>query len=85
MRRNMRWEAPWIPTGAYDSCLLPEQEMPLVTGMTWCLGSRDSQVVSSESKTFRKYRKRSGRRSDYYWHVWTKDEEEQWGWNFLKK
>jgi len=30
MRRNMRWEAPSMPTAAYDSGLLREQETPLV-------------------------------------------------------
>jgi len=30
MHRNMRWEAPSMPTAAYDSGLLREQETPLV-------------------------------------------------------
>jgi len=32
MRRSMRWEAPSIPTSAYDPGLLREQETPLVIG-----------------------------------------------------
>ena len=30
MRRHMRWEAPSMPTAAYDPSLLREQETPLV-------------------------------------------------------
>jgi len=30
MRRSMQWEAPLMPTSAYDPCLLREQETPLV-------------------------------------------------------
>ena len=35
MRRSMRWEAPSMPTSAYDPGLLREQETPLVIG--WIL------------------------------------------------
>jgi len=34
MRRSMRWEAPSMPTAAYDPHLLSEQEMPPVIGKT---------------------------------------------------
>jgi len=37
MRRGMRWEAPSIPTAAYDPGLLREQETPLVIGKNWFL------------------------------------------------
>jgi len=37
MRRNMRWEAPSMPTVAYDQGLLREQETPLVIGKNWFL------------------------------------------------
>jgi len=38
MRRSMRWEAPSMPTSAYDPGLLREQETPLVIGKNWFLG-----------------------------------------------
>jgi len=89
----MQWEAPWMPTAAYDSCLLPEQETPLVIGTTWCLWSRDSsrwihqnpRLFASIGRASGRNENRQDRRSDYYWHAWTKDEEEQWGWNFSEK
>ena len=34
MRRSLRWEAPSMPTSAYDPGLLCEQETPLVIGKT---------------------------------------------------
>jgi len=37
MRRKMWWEAPSMPTAAYDPRLLPEQETPLMIGKTWFL------------------------------------------------
>jgi len=37
MRRSMRWEAPSMPTSAYDSGLLREQEALLVIGKNWFL------------------------------------------------
>jgi len=37
MRRSMRWEAPSMPTSAYDLGLLREQETPLVIGKNWFL------------------------------------------------
>ena len=37
MRRGMRWEAPSMPTAAYDPGLLREQETPLVIGKNWFL------------------------------------------------
>ena len=37
MRTNMRWEAPSMPTSAYDPGLLCEQETSLVIGKTWFL------------------------------------------------
>jgi len=37
MRRSMRWEAPSMPTSAYDPGLLHEQETPLVIGKNWFL------------------------------------------------
>jgi len=37
MRSSMRWEAPSMPTAAYDPGLLREQEMPLVIGKNWLL------------------------------------------------
>ena len=37
MRRGMRWEAPSMPTSAYDPGLLCEQETPLVIGKNWFL------------------------------------------------
>jgi len=37
MRRSMRWEAPSMPTSAYDPGLLCEQETPLVIGKNWFL------------------------------------------------
>ena len=37
MRRSMRWEAPSMPTSAYDPGLLREQETPLVIGKNWFL------------------------------------------------
>jgi len=37
MRRSMRWEAPSMPTAAYDPGLLREQETPLVIGKNWFL------------------------------------------------
>ena len=43
MRRSMRWEAPSMPTSAYDPGLLREQETPLVMGKNWFL---DSEIPS---------------------------------------
>jgi len=37
MHRSMRWEAPSMPTSAYDPGLLREQETPLVIGKNWFL------------------------------------------------
>jgi len=37
MRSSMRWEAPSMPTAAYDSGLLREQETPLVIEKNWFL------------------------------------------------
>jgi len=37
MHRSMRWEAPSMPTSAYDPGLLREHEMPLVIGKNWFL------------------------------------------------
>ena len=37
MRRGMRWEAPSMPTAAYDPGLLREQETPLMIGKNWFL------------------------------------------------
>ena len=37
MRRSMRWEAPSMPTAAYDPGLLREQERPLVLRKNWFL------------------------------------------------
>ena len=37
MRRSMQWEAPQMPTAAYDSRLLREQETPLDIGKDWFL------------------------------------------------
>jgi len=37
MPRNMRWEAPLMPTAAYHPHLLPEQGTQLVIGKTWFL------------------------------------------------
>jgi len=37
MLRSMRWEAPSIPTAAYDPRLLREQETPLEIGKNWFL------------------------------------------------
>jgi len=37
MRRSMRWEAPSMPTSAYDHRPLREQETPLVIGKNWFL------------------------------------------------
>ena len=37
MCRNMRWEAPSMPTAAYDPRPLPEQETPTVVGKIWFL------------------------------------------------
>jgi len=37
VRRSMRWEAPSMPTSAYDPGLLREQETPLVIGKNWFL------------------------------------------------
>ena len=34
MRRNVRWEAPSMPTTAYDPRLLPVQETPLLMAKT---------------------------------------------------
>jgi len=49
MRRNMRWEVPSMPTAAYDSGLLREQETPLVIERIGSWTKRFQQVVSSES------------------------------------
>jgi len=59
MRRSMRWEAPSMPTAPYDPGLLYEQETPLVTGKNCFLDQEITaeQVVSSESKTRRRYGK----------------------------
>jgi len=37
MHRSLRWEAPSMPTSAYDPGLLREQETPLVLGKNWFL------------------------------------------------
>jgi len=37
MRRSMRWEAPSMPTSAYDPALLREQETPLEIKKNWFL------------------------------------------------
>ena len=68
MRRSMRWEAPSMPTAAYDPGLLREKETPLVIGKNWFLDKRFQQVVLSESKTRRKYGKSE----------WTKRESLPW-------
>jgi len=43
MRRSMQWEAPSIPTSAYDPGLLREQETPLVIGKNWFL---DQEILA---------------------------------------
>jgi len=84
MRRNMRREAPSIPTAAYGPRLLREQETPLVISKTWFLGQEIPAVVSSESETRRKYgpeksectTRESSRRK--VWHnAWTQDKDGQ--------
>ena len=57
MRRGMRWEAPSMPTAAYDPGLLREQETPLVIERIGSWTKRSQQVVTSESKTRRRYGK----------------------------
>ena len=62
MRRSMRWEAPSIPTSAYDPSLLREQETPLVIGKNWFLDQEIPaggfvRIQSSGSKTRRRYEK----------------------------
>jgi len=57
MHRNMRWEAPSMPEHAHDPRLLREQETPLVKERLASWTKRFQQVVSSESKTRRKYGK----------------------------
>jgi len=57
MRRSMRWEAPSIPTAAYDPGLLREQEIPIVIGKDWFLDQEIPAGGSSESKTHRRYGK----------------------------
>jgi len=52
MRRSMRCEAPSMPTAAYDSCLLREQETPLEIGKDWFQDQKipaGDFVISSES------------------------------------
>jgi len=41
--RSMRWEAPSMPTAAYDPGLLRQQETPLVTGKNWFL---DQEILA---------------------------------------
>jgi len=43
MRKSMRWEAPSMPTAAYDPTLLRE---PQQIGKNWFLGQRFQQVVA---------------------------------------
>jgi len=45
MRRSMRWEAPAMPTSAYDPGLLREQETPPVIGKNWFL---DQEIPAGE-------------------------------------
>ena len=40
MRRSMQWEAPSMPTAAYDPRLLREQEMLLEIGKDWFLDQK---------------------------------------------
>jgi len=58
MRGSMRWEAPSMPTSAYDPGLLREQQRPLVIGKNRFL---DQEIPAaggpSESKTRRRYGK----------------------------
>jgi len=44
MHRNMQWEAPLMPTAAYDPRLVPEQETSLVIKKTWFL---DQEIPAS--------------------------------------
>ena len=57
MRRSMRWEAPSMPTAEYDPGILCEQETPLEIERIGSWTKRFQQVVSSESKTRRRYGK----------------------------
>jgi len=49
MRRSMRWEAPSMPTAAYDPGLLREQEAPLVIGKNWYL---DQEIPASPERRY---------------------------------
>jgi len=49
MRRSMRWEAPSMPTAAYDPGLLREQETLLEIGKNWFLDQKIPAGGSSES------------------------------------
>ena len=40
MRRSMQWEAPLMPTAAYDPRLLREQDTPLEIGKKWFLDQK---------------------------------------------
>jgi len=40
MCRSMRWEAPSMPTAAYDPRLLREQDKPLEIGKDWFLDQK---------------------------------------------
>ena len=86
MRRNMRWEAPSMPTATFDPRFLSEQETPLVIWKTWFLDQdwikKFQQVVSSGSKTRWKYgksewTKRKSSRRKIWLHAWTQDEDRQ--------
>jgi len=45
MRRNMQWDAPSVPTAAYDPHLVPAQKTPVVIGKTWFL---DQKIPAGE-------------------------------------
>ena len=82
MRRSMLWEAPSMPTSAYDPGLLCEQETPLAIGKNWFLDQEipaggfvrihdSSQVWESE------WKKRESSRRKVCLHAWTQDEDGQ--------
>jgi len=93
MRRSMRWEAPSMPTSAYDPGLLREQETPLVIGKIWFLDQeipaggfvriQDSSQVWEERVDEMRIIRTEGRTTclDPGWE-WTVTSG---GWNFLKK
>ena len=52
VHRSMRWEAPSMPTAAYDPGLPREQETPLVIGKNWFLDQKIPAGIQDSSQVW---------------------------------